>query len=61
MLDLDPNRVAGLQQRLAARQLREEDFEILPALRAASRQLAPWVSEEGLTDERRQALIWGAT
>jgi len=46
---------------LDAGALREEDFEILPALRAASRQLAPWVSEEGLTDERRQALIWGAT
>ena len=32
MLPLDPQRVAELQRRLAARQLREEDFEILPDL-----------------------------
>ena len=61
MFELDPQRIAELQPPLDAGTLREEDFEILPALRAASRQLAPWVSEEGLTDERRQALIWGAT
>jgi hypothetical protein len=60
MFELDPQRVAELPPRLDARALREEDFEILPALRASSRQLAPWVSEEGLTDERLQALIWGA-
>ena len=61
MFDWDPQRIAELRPRLDARELREEDFEILPALRAASGQLAPWVSEEGLTDERLQALIWGAT
>jgi len=61
MLDLDPQRVAELQQRLAARQLRAEDFEILPALLASFRQLVPWLSEEDLTEERLQALLLGST
>lgn len=61
MLFLDPKRIEELRQRLAARQLREEDFEILPALLASHRQLAQWLSEEGMTDERLQALILGAT
>ena len=61
MLLLDPKRLEELRQRLAARQLREEDFAILPALLASARQLAPWVSEEGTTDECLQALTWGAT
>ena len=61
MFQLDPQRIAELRPRWDARELREEDFEILPALPASDRQFAPWVSEEGLTDERLQALIWGAT
>ncbi len=60
MLFLDPKRIAELRQRLAARQLREEDFEILPALLASHRQLAQWLSEEGMTEERLQALLLGA-
>lgn len=61
MFVLDSQRVAELRPRLDAGALREADFEILPTLRASSRQLAQWVSEEGLADERLQALIWGAT
>jgi hypothetical protein len=61
MLDLDPQRVAQLQQRLAARQLREEDFEILPELLASFRQLVQWLSEEDMTEERLQALLLGST
>ena len=61
MLDLDLKRVAQLQQRLAARQLREEDFEILPELLASFRQLVQWLSEEDLTEERLQALLLGST
>ena len=60
MLFLDPKRIAELQQRLAARQLREEDFAVLPALLASHRQLAQWLREEGMTEERLQALILGA-
>jgi hypothetical protein len=61
MFEWDPQRVAELWPRWDARELREEDFAILPALLASARQLAPWVSEEGLTDECLQALTWGAT
>ena len=61
MLPLDPKRVAELQRRLAARQLREEDFQILPDLLAWFRQLAQWLSEEDLTEERLQALLLGST
>ena len=61
MLDLDPQRVAQLQQRLAARQLREEDFEILPELLASFRQLVQWLSEADLTEERLQVLLLGST
>lgn len=61
MLDLDPKRVAELQSRLAARQLRAEDFELLPALRASFRQLVPWRSEEDLTAECLPALRLGST
>jgi len=61
MLEWDPQRVAELQRRRAARELREEDFEILPDLRASFRQLVPWRSEEDLTEERLPALLWGST
>ena len=58
MWPVDPHRVAELQRRLAARQLREEDFQILPDLRAWFRQLGQWLSsEEDLTDERLQASL----
>jgi len=59
MLPLDPKRVAELQRRLAARALREEDFQILPDLLAWFRQLAQWLSEEDLTEERLQAALLG--
>ena len=61
MLPLDPQRIAELQRRLAARQLREEDFQILPDLLAWFRQLTQWLSEEDLTEERLQALLLGST
>jgi hypothetical protein len=61
MLPLDPKRVAELPRRLAARALREEDFQILPDLLAWFRQLVPWLSEEDLTEERLQALLLGST
>jgi len=61
MLPLDPQRVAELQRRLAARQLREEDFQILPDLLAWFRQLGQWLSAEDLTDERLQGLLSGST
>ena len=61
MLPLDPQRVAELQRRLAARQLREEDFQILPDLLAWFRQLGQWLSEEDLTEERLQAVLLGRT
>ena len=61
MLPLDPQRVGELQRRLAARQLREEDFQILPDLLAWFRQLGQWLSEEDLTDERLQSLLSGGT
>jgi hypothetical protein len=61
MLPWDPQRVAELQRRLAARQLREEDFQILPDLLASFRQLAQLLSEEDLTEERLQALLLGST
>jgi len=57
----DPKRVAELQRRLAARQLREEDFQILPDLLAWFRQLGQWLSEEDLTEERLQALLLGSS
>jgi hypothetical protein len=57
MLKLDPQRVAQLQQRLAARALREEDFEILPELRASFGQLIQWLSDEDMTEERLQSLL----
>ena len=60
MFELELQRVTEQGTRLYAGALREADFEILPTLRASSRQLAPWVSEEGMTDERLQALTWGA-
>jgi hypothetical protein len=60
MLPLDPQRVAELQRRLAARQLREEDFQILPDLLAWFRQLGQLRSEEGVTEERLQALLLGS-
>jgi len=56
MLKLDPQRVAQLQQRLAARALREEDFEILPELLASFGQLIQWLSDEDMTEERLQSL-----
>jgi hypothetical protein len=61
MLPLDPQRVAELQRRLAARQLREEDFQILPDLLAWFRQLGQWLSKDELTEERRQDLPVGST
>lgn len=61
MLKLDPQRVAELQQRLAARQLREEDFALLPELLASFRQLVQWLSEEDLSEDRLQALWLGST
>ncbi len=60
MLPLDPQRVAELQRRLAARQLREEDFQILPDLLAWFRQLGQLLSEEDLTEERLQASLLGS-
>jgi hypothetical protein len=60
MLPLDPQRVAELQRRLAARQLREEDFQILPDLLAWFRQLGQWLSEEDLPEERLPALRLGS-
>jgi len=57
MLPLEPQPVAELQRRLAARQLREEDFQILPDLLAWFRQLGQLLSEEDLTEERLQALL----
>jgi hypothetical protein len=59
MLRLDPQRVAELQRRLAARELRAEDFQMLPDLLASFRELAQWLSEEDLTEERLQALLLG--
>jgi hypothetical protein len=59
MLPLDPKHVAELQRRLAARQLREEDFQMLPELLAWFRQLGQFLSEEDLTEERLQALLLG--
>jgi hypothetical protein len=61
MLPLEPQRVAELQRRLAARQLREEDFQMLPDLLAWFRQLGQLLSEEDLTDERLQAGLLGRT
>ena len=61
MLPLDPQRVAELQRRLAARQLREEDFQILPDLLAWFRQLGQWLSKDELTEEQRQDLPVGST
>jgi len=46
MLPLDPKRVAELQRRLAARSLREEEFQILPDLLA-------WFRSAGAVAERR--------
>jgi len=60
MLPLDPKRVAELQRRLAARALREEDFQILPDLLAWFRQLGQVLSEEALTEERLQAALLGS-
>jgi hypothetical protein len=60
MLPLDPQRVAELQRRLAARQLREEDFQILPDLLAWFRQLGQLLSEADLTEERLQAALLGS-
>ena len=60
MLPLDPKRVAELQRRLAARSLREEDFQILPDLLAWFRQLGQWLSEEDLTEERLHASRLGS-
>ena len=57
MLPWDPKRVAELQRRLAARQLREEDFQVLPDLLAWFRQLGQLLSEEDLTEERLQAWL----
>ena len=59
MLPLDPQRVAELQRRLAARQLREEDFRILPDMLAWFRQLGQLLSEEDVTEERLQASLLG--
>jgi hypothetical protein len=59
MLPLDPQRVAELQRRLAARQLREEDFRLLPDMLAWFRQLGQLLSEEDLTEERLQAALLG--
>jgi hypothetical protein len=56
---LDPKRVAELPRRLAARQLREEDFQILPDLPAWFRQLGQLLSEEELTEERLHASLLG--
>jgi len=61
MWPLEPPRVAELQRRLAARQLREEDFQILPDLLAWFRQLGQLLSEEDLTEERLQAWLLGST
>jgi hypothetical protein len=59
MLPLDPQRVTELQRRLAARQLREEDFQILPDVLAWFRQRGQLPSEEDLTEERLQASLLG--
>lgn len=61
MLPWEPPRVAALQRRLAARQLREEDFQILPDLLAWFRQLGQLLSEADLTEERLQAGLLGRT
>ena len=61
MLPVDPQRVAELQRRLAARQLREEDFQMLPDLLAWFRRLARWLSKEDLTEEHLPALRLGST
>ena len=60
MLPLDPKRVAELQRRLAARSLREEDFQILPDLLAWFRQLAQGLSEDDVTEEQLPALLLGS-
>ena len=57
MLPVDPQRIAELQRRLAARALCEEDFQILPDLLAWFRQLGQLRSEEDLTEERLQAVL----
>lgn len=57
MLPVDPQRIAELQRRLAARQFREEDFQILPDLRAWFGQLAQLLSEEDPREEHLQALL----
>lgn len=57
MLPVDPQRIAELQRRLAARSLCEEDFQILPDLLAWFRQLGQLLSEEDLTEERLQAWL----
>ena len=57
MLPVDPQRIAELQRRLAARALCEEDFQILPDLLAWFRQLGQLLSEEDLTEERLQAWL----
>lgn len=61
MLPLDAQRVAELQRRLAARQLREEDFALLPDLLAWFRQLGQWLSKEKLTEEDQPAVPLGRT
>ena len=61
MLSLDPKRIAELQRRLAARQLREEDFQMLPDLLAWLRQLTRWLSKADLTEEHLPALRLGST
>ena len=60
MWPLDPQRVAELQRRLAACQLREEDFQILPDMLAWFRQLGQLRSEEDLTEKRLQASLLGS-
>jgi hypothetical protein len=57
MLPVDPQRLAELPRRLAARALCEEDFQILPDLLAWIRQLGQLLSEEDLTEERLQAWL----
>jgi hypothetical protein len=59
MWDWDPERVEELLHRATTGGLRPEDVAIMRSALSAHRQLVQWVSEEGMTDDRLQALVLG--
>jgi hypothetical protein len=61
MLKLSQDQVEQLRRRLAAKQLREEDFEIFSALLASHRQVNQWTREEDMTVDRLRELVLGTT